>query len=259
MQKILIKDNFYMYHFNVENDILGLNIYCLVDNNKALLIDAGFEAQMKEVIKDLELNNYKIKTVIPTHFHGDHISGLKLLSNVEVIGLKEAKSVLSYWFDDYDFYLPNNLIDKETILSFGDFDIRIVPNIGHSKDGVLIFIDDKYICVGDEMLYTNSCEQVIPHCFELGYEKHISSTERLIEYAKNRIILPAHGKVLEDQAKIFEDLNKILIYLNYIKDNKSENYQDFFNQTGISFKREGFHRYNIINDLVTVRNIVLKK
>lgn len=57
----------------------GFNIIALEHQNRIVLIDTAFEAQAGQVLQALETRRLSVEMVIVSHFHDDHIYGLKAL------------------------------------------------------------------------------------------------------------------------------------------------------------------------------------
>ena len=56
------------------------------------------------------------------------------------------------------------MVKDELSFEFGNHIIKLEKNIGHSKDGILITIDNKYMYVGDDMVYSHNGVALVPFC-----------------------------------------------------------------------------------------------
>ena len=74
---------------------MGYNIFVLVAEKKALIIDTAYPTHAKQVKDDLEKNGIKPEKVIISHFHPDHAGGSSVFGECEIIGVqREPKSCL---------------------------------------------------------------------------------------------------------------------------------------------------------------------
>ena len=104
-----IEKNFYKYMFEPKQDNkYGYNIYILVDEKSALMIDAGYRMHCSSVIEDLESKGIKIVKVIISHFHIDHINGINELPGVEIVGSSDYEKTLEIYIDadSHHIYTP---------------------------------------------------------------------------------------------------------------------------------------------------------
>ncbi len=250
MNIIKLEENIFVYQFGPEEGkFLGVNIFMIQSDNECTLIDTGFRRHFLQVKKDLDEKGIKISKVILTHFHPDHIGGLPRVKDADIIGSVFAKSTLMKYVEDYQNYLPTFLVGDKTEIEFGKHTFVLELNGGHSKDGLLITLNDKYIFVGDDVISDNSGNASIPYCSDKDVNAHINSINNIISRLGNKQILPSHGKVLDNDEDIMSDLIKRSTYLHYIKENRNASYEDFNNETNISFLGRDWHVLNQIEEV----------
>lgn len=246
MEKIKIDKDIYLYRFEKAlGHFIGLNVVVIENGNNVLLVDTGYEYNFLELKEELDSKGLKITHVVVSHFHPDHIGGLKYLGDCEIYGSVFAKHSLEKFNDKFDHLLPNNIVSNEKTFNFGDHTIKLEKNIGHSKDGILITIDNKYMYVGDDMVYLHNGKALIPFCADQVVENHILSIKKIYNEYKGKVIIPTHGEIISDQDVIGEDLKNRLIYLNYITEHPDCSFNEFINDTGIKFIGVKSHGYNI--------------
>lgn len=215
MKKIQLKKNMMAYQFDPSEGGLGTNILALHADEAVLLIDAGYAQHMQAVLEDLK--GKKVTTVIPSHFHPDHIEGIQLLDHPVVYGNAWAKHSVEEFYDkERELYQPTYLLTNESRLSFGSFDLQFKDMPGHSDCSCLIIIDGEYVHVGDLYMTTNDGKDVLPYVSWADVKKHLDA----LEYLKSiRVkMLFSHGEVvlepqemkrgLEDRCRYFEKLLK---------------------------------------------------
>lgn len=124
--------------------------WILVKNNNAIAVDCG---DPEALIKFINFNKLKLTTVLVTHFHNDHTSGLheiKKQTNAQIIaGYKTTK------------LLEGNVIDRviEAEESFNINNVTFNPVFaeGHSEDSVLYYLPEyKWLFSGD-VIFTLGC------------------------------------------------------------------------------------------------------
>ena len=156
-----------MYVKRLINSIYSSNTYILYSNiyEDVWIIDVG---DATNIIKWLETYNKKIKGVLLTHTHFDHIYGtapLKELTNAEIVISRVEKPSLG----DNDINLsssflppkgmeeivPDMLVDDGSIIKLGNTDIKIMLTPGHTAGSICLLVEDNLIS-GDTLF----CESV---------------------------------------------------------------------------------------------------
>lgn len=144
------------------------NCFVVSDTTKeAIIIDCGalFNAERKAIVDYMKDNNLKLRHVLCTHAHFDHIFGLSTL--YEEFGLKpRLHSADKVIYDSMDqqvrdfmgtsvhFNMPplgEDLKDGE-LITFGSHQVTVLHTPGHSPGSVLLYIkDEKAVFAGDTL------------------------------------------------------------------------------------------------------------
>jgi len=177
----------------------GSNSYVLIGENKeAVLIDAGSEADFylkKEISED-----YKIKYVLLTHGHFDHICAGKDLQEIgKLIGISQKDSSflsndnnLSNLFDvDYQpFKADFTFVDGE-ILKLCGLEFKVIATPGHTQ-GSVCFLCGDMLFSGDTLF----CESIGRTDFPTGSYKEIieSIQKKLFTIEKDITVYSGHGE-----------------------------------------------------------------
>ncbi len=247
MEIIKLEEDLLIYRFLPEKDsIIGINIYVILNNEEAIIIDTGYLRHFIKVIADLNLKNIIIKTVILTHFHPDHIGGLKRLQDKNIIGSIFARDTLKLYNKDITAYLPKTVVVDQMKLNFGRHTLLLKINQGHSVDGLLIELNKQYLFVGDDIISNNEGEKVLPFPSLGDVDAHIASLKLIISKLGNKTVLPSHGLPLVGDEAVLNDIISRLTYLYYLKENPHGSYYDFFKETNVSFVTSDWHVLNKI-------------
>ena len=170
-------------------------IKCLKDNYSYLIIDEGKEiacvvdpSEAKPIIDYIENSNIKLKYILNTHHHYDHVGGnteLKKKYNSKVIGFKEDKDRIP----GIDILVENNQIWKED-----NFESKIYHIPGHTTGHIAFhFFKEKKVFTGDT-LFSLGCGKI----FEGTYEQMFNSLNRIKELPKNTEIYCGHEYTLQN-------------------------------------------------------------
>jgi len=161
--------------------------YLVIDetNLNACVIDPG---EAKPVINFIENNNIKLKYILNTHHHFDHIGGnleLKKRYNSKVIGFKG---------DKYRIPEVDTLVDDLEIWKKDNFEAKIYHIPGHTSGHVAFhFFKEKKIFTGDT-LFSLGCGRI----FEGTYEQMFNSLNKIKALPRDTEIYCGHEYTLQN-------------------------------------------------------------
>lgn len=216
-----IEDNLWCFHFEApREDRLGNNIFALFNDKDVLLIDAGYTHHMDTVLD--ELKDFNITDVIPTHYHPDHIDGMRRLKDVRIYGNEHAvEPIKLYMPEDVEILSPNTLIRDGESLIFGSFTLKFYHVPGHSDCSMLININDKYLCAGDQYMTTDNGTDVVPYVYWDGLEKHIESLKKVKDMNIDKLLL-SHGVPFVEPSTYMKGIDNRIIYMSRILESDNE-------------------------------------
>lgn len=144
------------------------NCYIIIDDNHALIIDPGDEAnKIKEVV-----GGNHVDGILITHHHFDHIGALKELK-------------IEYGVEAFDVH---NL--KEGEKNIGVFTFEVIYTPGHKEDAIS-FLFENNMFVGD-FIFKNSIGRTD---LEGGNEEDMKkSIEKIRQYSDEITLYPGHGQ-----------------------------------------------------------------
>ncbi|HOJ10696.1 MAG TPA: MBL fold metallo-hydrolase [Clostridiales bacterium] len=139
--------------------MLASNCYILGDNGEGIIIDPGAKSQ--DILDVVEQLGLKIKYIILTHAHVDHIISMDEIRyklGVEVlIHEEDADSLSDLWRNGSNlfgivktFNSADVLLKDGDIISVGGLELEIIHTPGHTPGGICIKVDDK-VFTGDTL------------------------------------------------------------------------------------------------------------
>lgn len=180
---------------------LQANCYLLYDKEggEAVIIDPGYNG--KEFIEILKKKNLKLKYIILTHGHGDHIGGVaELLSTfkTELLIHKDDEEMLTdkiksgtvmIGYPDVNVSATVFIKDGDEFL-LGNEKLTVIHTPGHTKGGVSILIGNK-LFVGDTLFFGSIGRTDFPGgSFD---ELKNSIQNKLFTLSEDVIVYPGHG------------------------------------------------------------------
>ena len=176
------------------------NNYLIIDekSKEAALIDCS--AVDSDINEELERAGAKLKYILLTHGHFDHIAGIRPNPEVKVVMHKADIG----WLEKTNQYLPmfgmptmtvpeiDIYVQEGDILKLGDLEIKVIHTPGHTQGGVCYLADGKLFS-GDTIF-----REAVGRCDLEG-----GDFDQIVESIKNKIftlppqtlIYPGHGRM----------------------------------------------------------------
>lgn len=186
------------------NNLLQVNTYFLINEDKCLIIDPG--SNSKKIREIIEQENLTVLGIILTHAHFDHFMSCNELNQYYNVPLYVHPSSIELLYDPRKNvsalipYVKELILDKNILITtinedttnIEGFNVEVIHTPGHSPDGIcLYFKEDKALFSGDTLFKLS----IGRSDFYLGNEKE------LITNIKNKIftlpdditVYPGHG------------------------------------------------------------------
>ena len=176
------------------------NCYIVYDDSlEGIVIDPGSDGE--EIFDKIKKLGIRIKYILLTHCHYDHIEGLGILrklTGAEVVasfecnlGIQSASINLSMLFSDQISEEPADLIINDSdIIKAGNMEIKVITTPGHTKGGVCFLIDNELFS-GDTLFLRSVGRTDFPGGSSATLIKSIK--EKLYILDDDTIVHPGHG------------------------------------------------------------------
>lgn len=183
------------------------NTYILYDDtHECIIIDPGcLEKQEQQTLLNfIETNKLKVKILLNTHCHIDHVLGNKFVKEQFQVKLQTSKieeqvlKAVSAYAPNYGFhqYQETNIdeyIAEGQQIKFGNaiLDILFVP--GHSPGHLVFYNAEENICIGGDVLFHRSIGRTdLPGG---DHETLINNIhQKMFKLDDNMVVYPGHGE-----------------------------------------------------------------
>jgi len=170
-------------------------IKCLKDNYSYIIIDEKYNhacvidpSEAEPIINFVESKNIKLKFVLNTHHHYDHIGGnndLKKKYKIKIVGYKNDKERIP----NIDILLENNKIWKSE-----NFEAKIIHIPGHTSGHICFYFSKEKIAFTGDTLFSLGCGRI----FEGTYEQMYNSLNKLKKLPPDTKIYCGHEYTLQN-------------------------------------------------------------
>lgn len=156
--------------------------YLIIDNEEkeTAIIDPSWD--LEKIFEIIEKNEYKIKYIINTHSHYDHILGndqIVAITKCKVIQHKNSKEKHDISVNDGDEFKVGKTL------------IKVFFTPGHSKDSICLIVDSKIIITGDTLFIGNCGRTDLPGSDP--EEMYNSLFEKILNLDNNLVVYPGHN------------------------------------------------------------------
>lgn len=166
---------------------LRTNCYLLINNNELAVIDPG--AEPEKILKQINMSKAKVKYIINTHFHYDHILG-----NRKIKKKTGAKVLIHEAEKDFIDFIPERALKDGDKIKIGSISLKVVHTPGHSAGGICLF-GNGFVFTGDT-LFKNAYGRVdLPTSSSEDMEKSLKKLSNLIK--PGTTVYPGHGQIFK--------------------------------------------------------------
>lgn len=148
----------------IEKIVVGkfaVNCFLVVceETKEAIVVDPGEQANLIE--RAIKRHDAKVKYIVLTHGHGDHIGAvlpLKASTGADIIASEDADEMLSdanynesiRICDEAITFQADRYVRDNDAISFGKHKFKCIKTPGHTKGGMCVLIDD-HLFTGDTL------------------------------------------------------------------------------------------------------------
>lgn len=146
------------------------NTYVLYDETReCVIVDPGCaeENERGQLTKFIEANRLRVKLLLNTHCHVDHVLGNKFVKDTFKVRLlipKEEEAVLkaaevyapSYGFSLYEHQPPDGFLEEGDVITVGNQTFNVLSVPGHSPGHVAFYNEKHRVVIGGDVLFYNS-------------------------------------------------------------------------------------------------------
>ena len=198
--------------------ILGVNCYIVQDENtkEAMVIDPG--GSPAKIIEMLDTIGAKVKYILLTHCHGDHIGavneirekcgGTILIHREDEPGLKNPDVNLSNHIGMGNVTVENvSRLNEDDLIHVGDLEFKIIHTPGHTAGSISVYLEQEKLIFSGDTLFRGSWGRTdLPTS---SFTEIIDSiANKLMQLPGDTIVYPGHGKstIIQEEENIYLEL-----------------------------------------------------
>jgi len=194
---------------------LETNSYLLAIGSEAVVIDPGFPRESVELAEYILEKGYKVKYIIATHGHFDHVLGVKSfrdrlgykpqflihINDVELLA-KAGRSLEKYFNIFIEPEKPDKLLFGGESFLVGRVKIEILHTPGHTRGSICIYLEEKGVLFTGDTLFRGTIGRLdLP---ESSIELFSRSIKKIFGLPPSTRIYPGHG----DESTLENELEK---------------------------------------------------
>lgn len=193
-----------------------------IDEQNVYIIDSGNDKDAgKKILRIIEENGWKIKAIINTHSHADHIGGNKIIAERTGCDIYASKIEKAFTentiLEPMCLYGANPLKDLQNKFLYAkETNVKDVSNVqldgleiislkGHSIDMIGIKTSDNVFFIGDSIISEETITKY--HLFYIYDVKEYLNTLEILKSLNGNLYIPSHCEASKDILKLI-DLNK---------------------------------------------------
>ncbi|KXB29964.1 MBL fold metallo-hydrolase [Dechloromonas denitrificans] len=194
----------------LERGWLSANNVLFFEGDTATLIDSGYVSHAEQTVALVEhaLDGRRLKRLINTHSHSDHIGGngaVQARFGCEVIVPAGLHAVIAEWDEDALLLSPlgqqaarfqhDSLLGAGSELELGGLNWQALAVPGHDMEALAYYNPEKRILISGDALWENGFGVIFPEL--LGEADGLASTRATLDMLAQLpidIVIPGHGR-----------------------------------------------------------------
>ena len=170
---------------------------------EALVIDPGFSIEERNILNKIAQGEFKVKQILNTHGHADHISGnslLKSFTGADILIHRYDASMLTSparnlsWMTGRSVISPeaDRLVEDNETIKVGDLKFRVIHTPGHTKGSISLFCEKENVVFTGDTLFAGSIGRTdLP---DSSFKEIIYSLrDKLMNLPERTVVYPGHG------------------------------------------------------------------
>ena len=180
--------------FNVGTFATNCYVVNSHETKEAIIIDPGIDlpTEAQQIFNFITEGGLKIKLIVNTHGHQDHISGYATFQakyNVPVyIHKLDAQAIEDL---KKDMYPPPVLLQEGSSITFGEETLKVIHTPGHTP-GSICLIGERLAFTGDTLFAGGIGRTDFPGGSDKAMQR---SLDKLMQLPDNIMIYPGHGSI----------------------------------------------------------------
>jgi len=191
-------------NFEIKHLIVGpllTNCYILISKGESLVIDPG--ADLKQILEELTKNQAKLKYIVLTHCHWDHLLAAPKLKKdynppttlpPEGRAPTGAKILVHKGEKDFMKFNVDQFLKDEDEIKVGEISLKIVHTPGHTK-GSICLLGDGFIFTGDTLFEDAHGRTDLSGGSQKEMENSLEKLKKILKPGMK--IFPGHGEVFK--------------------------------------------------------------
>ena len=181
--------------------MLNSNICIVSDGGEAMVVDAGGLSEV--MLRYIEANNLKVKYIVLTHGHYDHICALEkylerfpeailMYHKEEHRVLTDPEANLSPWLgrEEKVFDFEHQFVKEGDVIKVGSLEFKVLHTPGHTPGGICLLCESEKILISGDTVFDNGYGRTD---FKYGNETELyRSLERLYPLCRENDLYAGH-------------------------------------------------------------------
>ena len=186
-----------MQIFSIRVGMLATNCYLVEDEGETLVIDPGDDRE--KILRLLEEKRLKVKFIVNTHGHYDHIGANRFLKErTKAPLLVHQSDVLGYAVVDSPA-ADRFLVDGDT-LPIGNLTFKVIHTPGHTPGGICLYCEkEKNLFSGDTLFLGTYGRVDLPGSSEKEMKQSLT---KILALPSEIVVYPGHGKTTTIGAEV---------------------------------------------------------